>query len=215
MEYESKLTDIIESLPEINGGFLYAPERGIYSNQTAGIADDISLQNVGVKLSKIMSMMAIHFHDTEGIRVTFKDLILYGVMTEDNHWLFLFYQPSLSFNMVKMTVQMALNIKFEEEEEEIIEEPTPPVAKKFDIEDLAGPDSELGPPLITIQEELASHIGPVAEPVFLEAVEKWSKNSPSIESLPELISALEMEIDDERAAKLFVKNLATYAGAKK
>lgn len=213
MEYESKLTDIIESLPEINGGFLYAHERGVYSNQTAGIADDVALQNVSVKLSKIVSMMAIHFHNTEGIRVTFKDLVLYGVMIEDNHWLFLFYQPSLSYSMVKMTVQMALNIKFEENE--ITEPPTPPVTKKFDIEDLAGPDSVLGPPLITIQEELATHIGPVAEPVFLEAVEQWSKNSPSIESLPELISALEMEIDDERAAKLFVDNLELYAGAKK
>jgi hypothetical protein len=214
MEYESKLTDIIESLPEINGGFLYAPERGIYSNQTAGIADDLSLQDASVKLNKIVSMMAIHFHDTEGIRVTFKDIVLYGVMIEDNHWLFLFYQPSLSYSMVKMTVQIALNIKFEENE--ITDEPPPPpIVKKFDIEDLAGPGSVLGPPLVAIQEELATHIGPVAEPVFLEAVEEWSKNSPSIESLPELISSLEVEIDDERAAKLFVDNLQVYAGVKK
>lgn len=213
MEYESKLTDIIESLPEINGGFLYAHDKGIYSNQTAGIADDLSLQDVSIKLSKIVSMLTVHFHDTEGIRVTFKDLVLYGLMIEDNNWLFLFYQPSLSYSMVKMTVQMALNIKFEESD--VHEETAHPDNKKFDIEDLVGPGSELGPPLITIQEELATHIGPVADLVFLEAVEIWSKANPSVESLPELISSLEEEIDDERSAKLFMDNLESIAGGKK
>ncbi len=213
MEYESKLTDIIESLPEINGGFLYAPDRGIYSNQATGIADDESLQSVSIKLSKIVSMMTIHFQDTEGIRVTFRDLVLYGVMIKDNDWLFLLYQPSLSYSMVNMTVQMALNIKLEENE--ITEQPSPPVAEEFDIEDIMGPESTLGPPLITIQEELATHIGPVAEIVFQDAVEKWSKDAPSIESLPLLISALELEIDDERAAEEFRNNLESFAGAKK
>lgn len=75
MEYESKLTDIIASLPEVDGGFLYDPTRGIYSNQTAGTVDDLSLLQVSTKLSKIVSMLAVHFHDTGGIRVTFKDLI--------------------------------------------------------------------------------------------------------------------------------------------
>ena len=213
MEYESKLTDIINSLPEINGGFLYAPDRGIYSNQATGIADDESLQSVSIKLSKIVSMMTIHFQDTEGIRVTFRDLVLYGVMMKDNDWLFLLYQPSLSYNMVKMTVRMALNIKFEENV--ITEQPSPPVAEKFDIEDIMGPESVLGPPLITIQEELATHIGPVAEIVFLDAVKAWSKDAPSIESLPELISTLELEIDDEKAAKVFMDNLESFAGANK
>lgn len=213
MEYESKLTDIIESLPEIIGGFLYAPDKGIYSNQAVGIADDASLQSASIKLSKIVSMMSIHFHDTEGIRVTFKDLVLYGVMIGDNDWLFLLYQPSLSYSMVKMTVQMALNIKFEESE--ITEQPGPPVTEKFDIEDLMGPGSKLGPPLITIHEELATHIGPVAELVFSDAVEAWSKNNPSIESLPELISSLAKEIDEEKAVKLFMDNLESFAGEKK
>ena len=107
---------------------------------------------------------------------------------------------------------MALNIKFEENV--ITEQPSPPVAEKFDIEDIMGPESALGPPLITIQEELATHIGPVAEIVFLDAVKAWSKDAPSIESLPELISTLELEIDDEKAAKVFMDNLESLAGAK-
>lgn len=114
MEYEAKLSDIIASLPEITGGFLYAPDRGIYSNQTAGVAMDDSLQQVGQKLSKIVSMLSVHFHDTGAIRIHFKDMVLFGTITDTNNWLFLFHQPTLSPGMLKMTVQMALNIEPDE-----------------------------------------------------------------------------------------------------
>ncbi len=212
MEYESKLTDIIASLPEVDGGFLYDTTRGIYSNQTAGTIDDSSLLQVSTKLSKIVSMLAVHFHDTGGIRVTFKDLILYGLMFKENNWLFLLHHPSLSPGMVKMTVQMALNIKVEEE-------PQPPPAAKIKkeslLEVLMNDESELKNPLITIQSELANHIGPVAELVFIDAIDEWSEVSPpSLETLPELLDILDKEIDDEDACILFKENLKSIVGAK-
>ena len=173
MEYESKLTDIIASLPEVDGGFLYNTTRGIYSNQTAGTFDDSSLLQASTKLSKIVSMLAVHFHDTGGIRVTFKDLILFGLMFEENNWLFLLHHPSLSPGMVKMTVQMALNIQHAEESA------PPPVEAVvvdkealFDI--LMSDESELRQPLTTIEEELATHIGPVAELVFVASINEWT-----------------------------------------
>ena len=211
MEYESKLTDIIASLPEVDGGFLYDPTRGIYSNQTAGTIDDSSLLQVSAKLSKIVSMLTVHFHDTGGIRVTFKDLILYGLMFEANNWLFLLHHPSLSPGMVKMTVQMALNIQQEEE-------PEPPEAlagqdqeSLFDV--LMHEESELRKPLTTIQEELANHIGPVAELVFSDAIDEWKDAPPSLETIPELLDRLEQEIDDEDACMLFRENLKAITGA--
>ena len=213
MEYESKLTDIIASLPEVDGGFLYDPTRGIYSNQTAGAADDDSLLQVSNKLSKIVSMLTVHFHDTGGIRVTFKDLILYGLMFEENHWLFLLHHPSLSPGMVKMTVQMALNIQQEETPpvQEAAEEPTVHDQSLMDL--FMDDESELREPLIAIKEELASHIGPVAELVFEDAVDEWGKNAPSRETLPNLLEIIEQEIDDEEACTLFKENLKTIAGA--
>lgn len=211
MEYESKLTDIIASLPEVDGGFLYDTTRGIYSNQTSGTIDDSSLLQVSTKLSKIVSMLAVHFHDTGGIRVTFKDLILYGMMFKENNWLFLLHHPSLSPGMVKMTVQMALNIQVEEE-------PQPPpaseVANESLLDVLLNDESELKEPLVTIQNELATHIGPVAELVFKDAIDEWSALSPpSLETLPELLDILDKEIDDEEACILFRENLKSIVGA--
>ncbi len=219
MDYESKLSDIIASLPEVDGGFLYSAEKGIYSNQTDGIGDDDSLLQVSVKLNKVISMLAIHFHDVGSLQVSFKDLILFGILFEDNQWLFLFHHPSLSPGMVKMTVQMALNIEQDEDDDffqEAEESPAESTEKKESLVDvLLNDESELQGPLRQIQEELARHIGPVAELVFVDAIEKWSELSPSLETLPKLLTILEREIDDEVSRGLFNENLQSLAGESK
>ncbi len=215
MEYDSKLSDIIASLPEVAGGFLYAPEKGIYSNQTAGIANDMSLQQVSLKLTKIASMISVHFQDTGGIRVYFKDLVLFGTMIEGGHWLFLLHQPSLSPGMITMTVQMALNIARDEPPHAEI----PDISQKATDHDqtdediiaiLLADESELREPLTNIQSQLAQYIGPVAELVFHDSVEVWaSQNSPSLENIPKLIAMLEVEIDDEDDRNAFLDNLTS------
>ncbi len=220
MEYESKLTDIIASLPEVSGGFLYSPEKGIYSNQAGPTLSDTALQQVSLKLTKIVSMLSIHFNDTGGIRITFKSLILFGMKIEEGNWLFLLHQPSLTPGMIKMTVQMALNIQ---------QEDSPPVqapqvqTDSFDdstdngsdvktlIASVMDPQSDLSKPLLVIQEELATHVGPVAELIFEDSMETWCTNSsPSLESLPELIAMLEAEIDDESDRATFMENMKSY-----
>ena len=222
MEYEAKLSDIISSLPEVSGGFLYAPDIGIYSNQTAGFAGDESLQQVSLKLSKIVSMLSVHFHDTGSIRVSFKDLILFGTPIAGDHWLFLLHQPSLSPGMVKMTVQMALNIENEEVGQAEIttispsddtNQETAPKSASDIMDILLAPESELNKPLIIIQEQLAQYIGPVTELIFQDSIEEWaSNNTPSIENLPELLSMLEVEIDDEEDRKVFRECLNSIEG---
>ncbi len=220
MEYESKLSDIIASLPEVSGGFLYSPERGIYSNQAESIANDSTLQNVSLKLSKIVSMLAIHFNDTGGIRVTFKNFILFGMRIEAENWMFLLHQASLSPGMIKMTVQMALNIQPEAtptepepqtEEVNFVPEGDSGSDTETLLANLLNPESDLSKPLTAIQEELAIHIGPVAELVFEDAIGDWCANgTPSIEDLPEFIAMLEKEIDDEDDLSTFKESLKTY-----
>ena len=207
MEHESKLSDIIASLPEISGGFLYAPDKGIYSNPTVGISTDDSLQQIGMKLTKIVSMVATQFSDTNAIRVNFKDLILFGTAIHNSHWMFLLHQPSLSPGMLRMTVQMALNIEPETiQQDQITEIPQTPdpnaqltaASTENIMGSLLAPESELERPLTTMQEQLAHYIGPVAGLIFQDSVETWAaNNTPSLDNLPALISILEEEIDEE------------------
>lgn len=209
MEYETKLSDIIASLPEVSGGFLYSSQQGVYSNQTAAFANDSSLVEVGRKLSKIVATISELFQDTGGIRVSFRDLILYGTQIETDHWLFLLHQPSLSSGMLKMTVRMALNIDSgvgssdeedlpdaQNQEKTIPDESTGINESMIDI--LLAPESELKEPLEAMEEKLAHFIGPVAGLVFKDSVENWAQNAtPSMENIPELIGMIEKEIDDE------------------
>jgi hypothetical protein len=221
MEYEAKLSDIIASLPEVSGGFLYSPDKGIYSNQAGTAASDAVLQRVSQKLIKIVSMLSIHFNDTGGIRVTFNNLILFGMKIEEGNWLFLLHQPSLTPGMIKMTVQMALNIQPGDDPPEEQELPTEDdISESLADNDasaaalmasLMDSESELSKPLATIQEELATHIGPVAELIFEDSIKTWCANGPpSLEDLPELITMFEEEIDDEDDRKLFRENLKAY-----
>lgn len=222
MEYDSKLTDIIASLPEISGGFLYSPEKGVYSNQTAGLADDFSLQQISIKFAKIISMMSAHFQDTSAIRVFFKDLVLCGTEIENNQWLFLLHKPSLSPGMIRMTVQIALNSVQDEPTQIIANQTEAPqdistsvsnetivdVPSEDVIDTLLAPGSELREPLLHIQSLLAEYIGPVAELVLQDSVEEWAlTSSPSLDSFPKLISMMEEEIDDEDDRKEFSEKL--------
>lgn len=222
MDYEAKLSEIIASLPEVTGGFLYSPDIGIYSNQTAGFAGNEPLQQVSLKLTKIVSMLSVHFQDTGAIRISFKDLILFGTPIDGDHWLFLLHQPSVSPGMIKMTVQMALNIKQEEPEHPQVSTLSPPEDTQQEeasesmenIKDiLLAPESELNKPLTIIQEQLAEYIGPFAELAFNDSIKLWaSENTPSLENLPELLSVLEGEIDDENDRETFRKCLNSMEG---
>lgn len=220
MEYESKLSDIIASLPEVSGGFLYSMEKGVYANQTSGFAEDASLQEVGSKLTRIVSMITDHYQDTGGIRVSFKDFILYGTQIAPDHWLFLLHQPSLSSGMIKMTVRMAMNIEEETlPSNTIAAAPIDPPEQAMDvasdevgesvIDILLADESELKEPLLDIQEQLAHFIGPVAELVFKDSVEAWAQNAiPSIENIPGLLDLLKKEIDDEDDRAEFRNNFS-------
>ncbi len=209
MGYPEKLSDIIASLPEVSGGFLYSQEQGIYSNQTAGVSDDASLYKVSVKLSKIVSMMSVHFNDTGGITVCFKDLILCGMEIGGGHWLFLLHHPSLSPGMIKMTVQMALNITPDPSPQtEIAEAGSYPDVAEDIMEVLLAPDSELKDPLTKMESHLAQHIGPVAGLVFQDSLAVWAKSCvPSMEHLPKLVTMMAKEIDDKDNREIFIESL--------
>lgn len=217
MEYEARISNIIASLPEVLGGFLYHPQKGIYSKQTAALASDDSLQEIGLKLTKIVSMISVHFQDTGDIRVCFKDLILYGTRIDEGGWLFLLHHPSLSPGMLKMTVQMALNIEPDPSlpaklpnTSQDLDAPAPlqDNPKKDAIDNLLTPQSPFKEPLDAIQEQLAQHIGPIADLVFRDSLEIWAAQAPlSLANLPGLVSLLEEEIEDEGERQIFRDSL--------
>ena len=215
MNYEEKLTDIIASLPEIEGGFLFAPERGVYGNQATEISSTDDLLQLALKFSKILSMLSVHFQDTGNFRVTFKDLVLFARVLDQGQWLFLFHRPSLSPGMIDMTVKLAINIQSDEtapkENQEGASLQPPPASisvatDKNILKELLDSKSELREPLAGINDELSKYIGPVAGLIFEEVAEEWAANfSPTFENLSELTRTLKKEIDNDSDRESFQK----------
>ncbi len=222
MNYEAKLSDIIASLPEIEGGFLYSLENGLYGNNALTMADEIGLNSIAIKFHKINAMLTTHYNDTGNFRVTYKDLILFAMALPNDHWLFLFYQPTLSPTMLNMTIQLALNVESDEPETvpphdiqqatEIVTEPEPDAVDNFEetLKDLLHPSSDISKHLLTMKEQLATFIGPVAELVFDESVKQWIGTvTPSRDTLLDLRDILLEEVDNEEDRETLSTTVAT------
>lgn len=216
MNHEIFLSDLVTSLPEIQGAFLFTPQDGILSTR---IGDSISAFNpraIGEKMTSIAAAASDHLHDISQIQVNFDNMILSGRLLPEEKWLFLLHSPELSIGMIRMALQLALNNNTQE-----IDSPAPqpeaPAAKltaaeppvireaiPVDIEALMSPGAPLAKQLNGLQEELANYIGPAALPVFQEILATWcQENSPELNTLKNLIPLLDREIEDSEDIKTF------------
>lgn len=65
--------------------------------------------------------------------------------------------------------------------------------------------------LTGMQGALAKFLGPMAKIIFMECVEKWvDENYPSKETLPQLISIIDREIDDPAKSAQYAQMIAQY-----
>ncbi len=209
MNYEAKLSDIIASLADIEGGFLYSPEKKLYADMSNDITDPESLARIGEKFTRINNLLVPHYNDISRLRVTFKDLVLCGAPLPEDHWLFLFYRPGLSPTMLNMTVQLALNVEDDEPEviststetpiqEETAEPPEEEDSVQDLLESLLKPSSRLSRPLLEIKELLPEFIGPVADLVFEESIRKWAEiEPPTRENMLTFNDIILLELDGE------------------
>lgn len=167
-------------------------------------------------MTSIAAKASDHFHDITHLQVNFDNLILSGRQLPNQNWLFLLHAPELSSGMIRMALQMALNNSVQEDDspatppappvEKIVAEEAP-VAKEripVDIESMMAPGAPLARHLNTLQEGLATCIGPAALPVFQEVLTVWCQdNTPAIATLKQLIPLLDKEIDDQEDIATF------------
>ncbi|MFH2122288.1 MAG: hypothetical protein ABIJ50_02210 [Pseudomonadota bacterium] len=220
MNHESFLLDLVSSLPEINGAFLFSPRTGILSQRI-----DASIQNfdplaIGKKMTGIADKASAHFHDITHLQATFDNIILSGRLLPEQTWLFLLHTPELSSGMIRMALQLALNNSAQENDAPALQ-PEPPAEKTaliepqvtkeviaVDVESLMAPGAPLAKYLNALQDELAKCIGPAAIPVFQDVLTAWSQeHTPALHTLKQLIPLLNSEIDDSEDAKMFNNNI--------
>lgn len=220
MNHESFLSDLVTSLPEIHGAFLFSPQDGILASHFENSINDFNLPAMGKKITTIAATASGHLDDISNIQVTFDNMILSGRLLPDQNWLVIEHAPELSNGMIRMTLQLALNNSSRESDTQD-RQSEPPVNKTLAAEPavvkevsqvdtlaLMSPGAPLAKPLNTLQEELANYIGPAAVPVFQEILATWCQdNTPSLTTLKYLIPLMDKEIEESEDIKTFHENI--------
>lgn len=220
MNHQSFLLDLVTSLPEINGAFIFTPQTGILSQHIDDSIHNFDSLAIGKKLTVIAGKASDHFNDITHLQVNFDNIILSGRQLPEQKWLFLLHTPELSSGMIRMTLQLALNNSAHESDSPATHpEPqaqkraaaVPPAPKEkipIDIDALMSPGAPLAKQLNALQEELANCIGPAAMPVFHDILTVWcQENTPGLNTLKHLIPLLNKEIDDSEDVKIFNNNI--------
>jgi hypothetical protein len=220
MNHKTFLSDLVASLPEVKGAFLFAPQTGILAKQFDDSTSHFNSLAIGEKLTSIAAI-ASDSCDLTKIEVTFDAMILSGRLLPEQGWLFLIHAPELSGGMIKMALQMALNNSLQESDTPETEDEPPVEAmaaeapsivtlveeakKTVDPQALMAPGAPLAKPLNGLQEELANFIGPAATPVFQDVLTTWGQEyTPSLDTLKHLVPLVANEIDDTEDKKTFL-----------
>lgn len=221
MKHAIFLSDLITSLPEVNGAFLFSYESGIIAKDLDQQTSGFNALAIAKKIAGIAAIASEQLNDITQIEVNFDTMILSGRLLPDQNWLFILHTPELSSGMIKMALQMALKNRSQESDdnteanqaeppdEDMVEDViSAQKVKQVDLEVLMSPGAPLAKPLNILQDELAYFIGPVAIPLFQDIVNTWcQEHAPALDTLKYLIPLIEKEIDDTNDTKAFHANI--------
>jgi len=204
MAYQNILENLIESLPDIHGAFIYNNQQGVLDSQDRIATNTLQKQNIGKAFSKVFFMMAVHYNDISNIRFNYKKMTLLGGKFGENDYLIVLCGADISSGITRITVQMALNNLKENDETLTEAQPTISEQPAISPEQLLQADSPLAQPLNDIRHALADQIGPVADILFDDALATWAKEvTPTHDTLNKLVQILVEEIGDSSEGEEF------------
>lgn len=204
MAYNDILKNLVESLPEIHGSFIYNEEKGIISSHERTATNTIQKTNIGKHLSNILSSMNRLYSDLNFVRVNYRKKAVIGGQFHDNEFLLVLCDKDTPPGMTQMTMTMALNKLNETVDAPPFEDETVVEQTSVSPDDLLTDGSELSKILFQIKEELTKIIGPVADILFEDALSEWlGQADPSAENLSTLIQILTGAMDDDADAEKF------------
>ena len=219
MKHAIFLSDLITSLPEVNGAFLFSYESGIIAKDLDQQTRGFNALAIAKKIVGIAAIASEQLNDITQIEVNFDTMILSARLLPDQNWLFILHAPELSSGMIRMALQMALKNSNQESDdteanqaetldEGTVEDLISAQRVKVDLEALMSPGAPLAKPLNILQDEFTYFIGPVAIPLFQDIVSTWCQEyTPSLNTLKHLIPLIEKEIDDTNDTKAFHANI--------
>ena len=189
------------------GGFFFHRKSGLLLSDVPPMFKEPRLNEIGRQLGRVAAARHLNFPDILDINLYFDEIVLVARVVQEKLNLILVCEPSVNTAMLSMAMRIALDGQMGELES---------LADRLEKGDAAAVDVPLSPeeaikgplrlPLESIEQLLAGLMGPMAELIFEETLEKWvAAGKVGLQRLPQLIEMLGEEMADETKASALKK----------
>lgn len=195
----------LKMMPDVHGGFFFHRKNGILYKDVTPMYEDSVLNDMGRQFTKMYAARRLNFPDVRDINLYFTESAMISRAIDEQLFLVLLCDQNVNSG----TLSVSLRLAIEDHGAELALAAEGSVAygltggdqKLSSQQALAGP---LKQPLDKIQHVLFDLMGPMAELVYEESLEKWMASGRIGEDLlPEFIELIASELPDVKKAKDF------------
>ncbi len=193
------LIDELKAIPGVIGASIVAADEGLKATNLPNFFKPERLVLVGNHLLKLYAAGQLSFNDLTDITMNFDESVVVARALDKNIILFVICDPNFNNNLLNMSLNL-LQDEFKAQNISTLStaSPTPaPAAATAPAEAQASSDTNLDDLFSVMEKGLGKILGPMAEFIFAEVVEKWTANGVANGSrIDELIKLLNQEIID-------------------
>ncbi len=203
-----QLIDELKAIPGVIGVGLYSVRDGLRVTNLPGVFKPERLETLGQQLAKLYGAGLMKFPDLTDVTLNYDESVVAVRALDANLFLFVLYEPSCGATLLNMSMALITLLqkdylagKFQLEviaEPEVMEEATEEAVE-------TGPDATFLHLIVSMREQLAAVLGPMADLIFDDAYESWKKQGEeSPLRMESLLEQIKDEIGDEQKNDQFV-----------
>ena len=195
----------LKMMPDVHGGFFFHRKNGILHKDVAPVYEDAGLNDMGRQITKMYAARRLNFPDVHEINLYFTESAMISRAIDEQ--LFLVLLCDQNVNSATLSVSLRLAIEEHGAELALAADGSVSVGLTGRAQQLSPQQALAGPlkqPLGKIQHVLVDLMGPMAELIYEESLDKWMASGRIGEDLlPGFIELIASELPDVKKAKDF------------
>lgn len=186
------LIDELKAIPGVVGASIVDANEGIKATNLPAIFKPERLVQVGNHLLELYAAGQLSFKDLTDITLNFEESVVVARVLDKGIVIFVICEPTFNNNLLNMS----LNLLQDEFKGRSYAESAP-----AEVKTVAVPQGEVDPQLEELFEKMEKHLGkilgPMAEFIFAEILEKWkTEGAVDFSRITELTNFINLEIVD-------------------
>ncbi len=185
--------DDLKDLSGVTGACLFHTQNGVIGTNLPSIFTEAKLTEIAKLLAKLLGAGRISFDDLTDIALQYDESVILARGINDSMLIFLMCDPGVNQNLITMS----LNLLQQELQTQDISAPPKKTPSSATAENVS-------PVLAQIKEQLPQILGPMADFIFDDVMDKWKEQGKhALSDLPELLELLVEEVhNDDQASRL-------------